>query len=550
MVSQLNAAHNSRRPLQLPGRIVAIALLYVLVARAGLQLDAVSGFATLVWPPTGLALAAVLLCGYEVWPGVLIGAVVANVLTGAPIVVALGIGVGNTLEVLIGAYALWGIPGFKRSLDRVVDAIGLVALAGRLATVVAASIGVLSLYLGGIVDHSHFGETWRAWWLGDAIGAVFVAPLILVWTDRSVAMPALRRVIEAAALTIAVLLTSFIIFIVPPTRGQAGFNESYIFFPLLIWAAVRFGQRGAVSMTFLVSVIAVWGTALGRGPFIHSTLHASLFALQTFMGVTAATFLVLGASTAERENAVDDLSTAHEVAANANRAKTEFLAVMSHELRTPLNAIAGYSELLALGLDGPLSEKQSDTIARIRRNQRHLLELIEEVLSFAKIEAGSTEIVPQPVLVNDAFTGLEPLVRPQLEAKRLELTRDPIDQRLAVYADASKLQQILLNIIVNAIKFTPRGGLIRLSGREDADGVTMSVADTGIGVPSENLSQIFEPFFQVDSGRTRVYSGVGLGLAIARDLAHAMDGEIAFESVFGQGSVVSVTLPRALVGRA
>jgi signal transduction histidine kinase len=117
-----------------------------------------------------------------------------------------------------------------------------------------------------------------------------------------------------------------------------------------------------------------------------------------------------------------------------------------------------------------------------------------------------------------------------------------------VYADEGKLQQILLNIVANAIKFTPRGGLIRLSGWEDVDSVTMSVADTGIGVPDEKLARIFEPFFQVDSGRTRAYSGVGLGLAIARDLAHAMGGEITFESVSGQGSVVSVTLPRAMEG--
>ncbi|MGH7652835.1 MAG: MASE1 domain-containing protein [Gemmatimonadaceae bacterium] len=545
MVSPRTPTQGTKATFRLAARIFGIALLYVLAARAGLQLDAVSGFATLVWPPTGLALAAVLLSGYEIWPGVLIGAVVANVLTGAPIAVALGIGVGNTLEALSGAYALKRIPGFKRSLNRVTDAIALIVLAGGLSTLLSASIGVLSLYLGGIVDRSHFGETWRAWWLGDAIGAVFVAPLILVWAMRSFAMPPLRRTVEVTALTAAVLVTSFLVFVAPATTVHVAFNESYVFFPLLIWAAVRFGPRGAVSMTFLVSIIAVWGTALGHGPFLHSTLHGSLFALQTFMGVTAATFLVLGASTAERNKAVDDLSTAHEVAANANRAKAEFLAVMSHELRTPLNAIAGYSELLALGLDGPLSEKQSDTIGRIRRNQKHLLGLIEEVLSFAKIEAGSTEVIPQPVLVNDAFTGLEPLVRPQLEAKRLELTSDPIDERLAVYADEAKLQQILLNIVANAIKFTPRGGLIRLSGREDLDSVTISVADTGIGVPGEKLARIFEPFFQVDSGRTREYSGVGLGLAIARDLAHAMDGEITFESVFGQGSVVSVTLPRA-----
>ncbi|HUR00608.1 MAG TPA: MASE1 domain-containing protein [Gemmatimonadaceae bacterium] len=526
-------------------RIAAIAILYVLAARAGLQLDAISGFATLVWPPTGIALAALLLGGYGLWPGVFLGAVIANVLTGAPLLVAGGIGLGNTLEALFGAYALTSIPGFRCSLDRVPDAIGLI-LQSALSPVIAASIGVTSLYLGGIVGRGAIGETWRAWWLGDAIGAVLVAPVILVWATKLVGIPPARRFVEAIALTLAVLVASLLIFFLPATRNGAPFNQAYVFYPLLMWAAVRFAQHGSVALTFLVSVIAIWGTAMGHGPFNAPTLHGGLFALQTFMGVTAATFLVLGASTAERDQAVEDISAAHEVAADANRAKAEFLAVMSHELRTPLNAIAGYSELLSLGIAGPLSEKQADAVTRIRSNQRHLLGLIDQVLSFARVEAGHTQIVSERVPVVEAFDGLDPLIRPQVLEKRLALTRDPIEEDLSVQADPGKLRQILLNAIVNAIKFTPANGEIRLGARRAGNDVVMTIADTGIGVEPDKVARIFEPFFQVDSKTTREYAGVGLGLTIARDLARAMNGDIGFESEVGKGSVVSVTLPVAV----
>ena len=533
------------RHLKQTVRIVAIAALYVLAARAGLQLDAISGFATLVWPPTGIALAALLLGGYRLWPGIFIGAAIANVLTGAPILVAIGIGVGNSLEAVLGAYALTRIPGFRPSLGRVRDVIGFILVAGALAPPIAATIGVTTLHLGGLVTRAAIGDTWRAWWLGDSIGAVLVAPVILVWATKPVGIPPTRRLMEVWALTLAVVVAGLLLFVLPATRNAAPFNQAYVFYPLLMWAAVRFAQHGSVSMTFIVSAIAIWGTALGHGPFTAATLHQSLFGLQTFMGVTAATFLVLGASTADRDQAVEDISGAHEVAANANRAKANFLAVMSHELRTPLNAIAGYSELLALGIDGILSPKQSDAVARIRRNQQHLLELIDEVLSFAKIEAGRNRLVSERVLVAEAFDNLDPLVQPQLLQKGLRLDRGPMEDGLSVQGDPAKLRQILLNVVVNAIKFTPAGGQIRLLATRTGHDVVLAVVDTGIGVPPDKVAHIFDPFFQVDSKTTREYSGVGLGLTIARDLARAMNGDIAFESEVGKGSVVSIMLPSA-----
>jgi signal transduction histidine kinase len=527
--------------VQVAGKIGLIAALYIIAARAGLQLDTISGFAALVWPPTGIALASLILGGYRLWPGVLIGAVVANLLTGAPILVAAGIGVGNTLEALLGAYALVRIVRFRREIDRVRDAVGLIVFSALLSTVVSATIGVATLHLAGISPREQVVEAWRAWWLGDAIGALVVAPPILVWASRP-QFPSGKRLVEAIALTAGLIVASVLVFRQRPTSVSGPLTRAYELFPLLIWAAIRFGQCGSVTTSFIVSGVAMWGTVMGRGPFVQSTLHTSLFALQAFMGVTAATFLILGASMSERERVTRELRIAHSVAAAANLAKAEFLAVMSHELRTPLNAIAGYAELLSLGVSGTLNAQQTDAVARIQRNEKHLLGLIDEVLSFARVEAGASVMNARQLSVCDELDALEPLVRPELVKKNLQLERVPCDPDLKVWADALKLRQILLNIVGNAVKFTPAGGSIQLAAARHGDRVAVTVADTGIGVPPDKLTQIFEPFFQVDSGTTREYAGVGLGLAIARDLSRAMGGEIYFESTVGRGSVVSVVL--------
>ena len=231
----------------------------------------------------------------------------------------------------------------------------------------------------------------------------------------------------------------------------------------------------------------------------------------------------------------------------ANRVKMEFLAMMSHELRTPLNAIAGYAELLEMGLRGPLNAAQLADVQSIHRNERHLLSLIDEVLTFAKIDAGRIRFEPEDVRVNLALASMGDLIAPQMEQKHLDYRLDPCDQSLTVFADLEKLQQILLNLLSNAVKFTPDRGSITVSaacGADRDDLVAIRVRDTGIGIPAEQLDAIFEPFVQVDRGHTRTAQGTGLGLAISRDLARAMGGDLAVFSEEGRGAEFVLTLPR------
>jgi PAS domain S-box-containing protein len=242
-----------------------------------------------------------------------------------------------------------------------------------------------------------------------------------------------------------------------------------------------------------------------------------------------------------------DAEEAQRVAEAANRAKSEFLAAMSHELRTPLNAIAGYAQLMLEGISGPVSEKQRDYLNRVRQNQRVLLSLINDVLNFAKLEAGRLEIKMEPVAVAEILASLEPLVAPQLQAKGLTYERGSFDTDVFALGDYERVRQILINLLTNAIKFTPAGGRITSGAAACDSGVQIWVRDTGRGISADKLESIFEPFVQVDRQKTssEESQGIGLGLAISRDLARAMNGDLTAESTMGKGSTFTLSLRRA-----
>ncbi|MGH7720338.1 MAG: ATP-binding protein, partial [Gemmatimonadaceae bacterium] len=243
------------------------------------------------------------------------------------------------------------------------------------------------------------------------------------------------------------------------------------------------------------------------------------------------------------QEAMTEAEQAREEADRANRAKGDFLAVMSHELRTPLNAIGGYAQLLELGVHGPVTETQRDALARIARSQGHLLRLINDVLNFAKIDAGQMQYEITDVAVDEVLAGLEAMVAPQVRAKRLRFTYVTCDQPLIARADREKLPQIVLNLVTNAIKFTPDGGEVIVECDLAGDRVRVRVRDTGVGIPAERLPVIFDPFVQVHRALHRPNEGVGLGLAISRDLARGMGGDLTVESAVEEGSVFTLTLP-------
>jgi signal transduction histidine kinase len=236
-----------------------------------------------------------------------------------------------------------------------------------------------------------------------------------------------------------------------------------------------------------------------------------------------------------------------EAAAAANRAKSEFLASISHELRTPLNAILGYTQLLSDGITGPVSDSQHRQLQRVRASAVHLLGLIDEVLSFTRLEAGREQVAIADVDVAVALDDAVTLVRPLAAARELDLDlQSPPTtngEPLRMVTDVLKLRQILINLLSNAVKFTDRGR-VALAARPDGDDVVFTVSDCGIGIRAEHLERVFEPFWQVEQAASRRVGGTGLGLSVSRRLARLLGGDVTVQSVVGEGSTFEVRLPR------
>jgi signal transduction histidine kinase len=247
----------------------------------------------------------------------------------------------------------------------------------------------------------------------------------------------------------------------------------------------------------------------------------------------------------QREEILRREQAARAEAEEANRAKADFLATMSHELRTPLNAIIGYADLLEMGLRGGLTDGQRQDVGRIRRSGQYLLGLINDTLNFARLEAGRVDITIADLPLDAALREMEALIAPQVRARHLRYRYEPCDPALSVRADRERLEQILVNLLGNACKFTEPGGEVSLRCERRVRHVRIMVHDTGRGIAPGKLRTIFEPFVQVDRHLTHEsQQGVGLGLAISRDLARAMGGDLTVESELGVGSTFVLRLPR------
>ena len=249
-----------------------------------------------------------------------------------------------------------------------------------------------------------------------------------------------------------------------------------------------------------------------------------------------------------QERAIDDARRLAEVE-GLSRAKSQFLASMSHELRTPLNAIGGYAELIEMGLGGSVSNQQREYLTRIRNSQQHLLRIINDLLNYSRIEAGKLHYDQEPVTLTSVIETVTGMIEPQTATKGLTLTAPPCPNSIVAIGDRLKIEQIVLNLVSNAVKFTPPGGSVTVSCRDGDDAVSLRVTDTGPGIPTERLDDIFEPFVQLGRSLSSGHEGAGLGLAISRDLARAMGGDVTVESVSGKGATFTLRLPRAAQAR-
>jgi signal transduction histidine kinase len=541
---------NFRRGISYAGGLVAIGVIYFALAKGGLALASIHPSATPIWPPTGVALAAVLLWGYRAWPAIFTAAVIANATTAGSVATAIAIATGNSLEAVVGAYLInrWSSGCNTFSTPNSVAKFALICFV--IATPISASIGLTSLATAGYIERTNFANAWVTWWLGDVTGALVIAPVIVLWASSHYHAFNRNEYLE----TIGVLATAAAIGLIAfsplieqtPSRDPLGF---LVILPML-WAALRRGPRDTATVALVLAGFTIWGTLTGGGPFTTADLNVSFLLVLMFLISITVPSLLLSADVEVRKRGEERLRRAQielerKVAERtqeleiANAAKSRFLAMASHDLRQPLHALG----LFVAQLRTPLrSGERTRTIELVDATRKEMDEMLNSLLDMSRLDAGILipTITQFPIarLLQKIETTFDQATRET--GLRLRVRRSDAWVR----SDAMLLERILLNLVSNAVRYTLRGGII-VGCRRRGQMLRIEVWDSGPGIPEDQKQNIFGEFFQLAARDRNRYGSMGLGLAIVDRLRLLLNHPIDLASTVGRGSRFAILVPMA-----
>jgi len=510
---------------------VAVFVAYVATARLGLTFDALAGVATTVWPPAGIALAALILRGPRLWPAITLAALTVNLMTGIPVWGAAIIAAGNTLEAVVGA-ALLRRFSFDPRLGRLGDVLLLVGWAALGSTLISATFGTVAAALASLHRNESYPVFWAVWWIGDAMGDLLIAPLICVWASSIRLSRRPLRWLEALLLTAALALVSMAVFRrTPDLRAIELIRGTYVIVPLLIWAALRFEQRGTTAALILVAVIAVTATSTPGSYFAARTPHERLLMTDCYMAITAVSMLTLAAALAERRAAIG--------------VRDEFISIASHELKTPLTALklrlsaAIRTQQRPPPRDSEAEEKLGRALGAAGTTTDRIVSLVDDLLDASRLTAGRLALHLESVALGDVVREVTARLREQATevGSRIEIA---IPEPIVGRWDRIRIEQIVTNLLSNAIKYGA-GQPIHLSAHVTNGRARLDVKDAGAGISRSDQSRIFQAFERVTTAN-RV-GGLGLGLYIGRQIAAAHGGTLSVDSKPGHGSTFTLDLP-------
>lgn len=561
--------------------LLVVAIAYAGSAKAGFYLAFANQQVTAVWPPTGIALAALVLGGTSFWPAIFLGAFSVNALSNEPLLTAVGIAIGNTVGPILGATLLQRVSGFDTGLGRLSNVWSLAILGCAAAMVVTATNGVINLALAGIISWQDASSVWWVWWLGDTMGALLVAPVILTWFAQGVPRFKSARSAELLVSVCAAALVAALVF-------SNDLPLAYPVFPFVMWIALRFEQRDAATAVLLISMIAVWQTVDGQGPFSNGSQDWRLSMLVSFMAVLSITVLSIGALASERRRSEHQLRDANnqlearvlertESLAHANATLVEtnaqlahrttelarkneeveaFVYIVSHDLRAPLVNLQGFSRELKLSL-GDLETtigKQSldpealhsiqsvlrtgvgTALRYIENNVSKFERLIDALLFLSR--TGQQQYKFERLDVQTLVGSTVDSLRQTIESKDAEVR---IGRLPEARGDVTAIEQVFSNLIGNALKYLRPDccGLITVAGKTEGNFVHFSVADNGAGIPEQAKPRLFQIFQRF---HPELASGDGIGLAAVKRIVERHGGTVWVESENEAGSTFHFTL--------
>jgi signal transduction histidine kinase len=525
------------------------AVVYFVAGKLSLKLAFLHASASPVWPPAGIALAALLLFGIRLWPAIFIGAFLVNLTTAGNIFTSLGIATGNTLEAVIGAWLIQrfasGLSVFERAYD-----VFRFALAAALSALVSPTVGLTGLALAGFAAWANYPDIWLTWWLGDLGGVVMFAPLLVLWLAQPLRRLNPARDVEVAILLLLLTLLSEVVFGGWFSISTLNYPIAFLLGPIIVWTSFRLSARETATGLFVLSAIAIWGTLQRYGPFVRADPNQSLLILQSFNILTTITAIALAAGMAERRRAEAAIEEQRTTVEAANRTKDNFLAMLSHELRTPLTPVLAALDAFRTGPQ-PAADVDA-TLAMMRRNIELESQLIDDLLDLTRITKDKLHLEFEPVDAHQAIRNVLEMCASEAHAKKLRVQLDFRATDFRVMADPAKFQQIIWNLFKNAIKFTGENGAITISSENHLPHIlTLAVGDTGIGIEPEIMERIFNPFEQGERSFQRRFGGLGLGLTISKSLAQAHGASLIGKSEgTGRGATFLLTMKTAELDEA
>jgi signal transduction histidine kinase len=566
-------AHGARAAASYAVELAAITAGYFLLARLGLALASLHPSASPIWPPTGFALAVVLLRGYRVAPAILVGAFLANVAIGSAATAAAtaaAIAAGNTLEALVGAALVNRWSQGRDTFATPLDVAKFALICAAVATPLSATIGVGTLCLAGSATWVSFAPIWVTWWLGDLTGALVLTPVIVLWAAGCPHFSSREAVAESGAILVATGLLGLIAF--SPLMAQTPVRDPLGFLAIvpLLWAALRRGQRETATVALILAGFAIWGTLARGGPFARPNLNDSFLLLLMFLISISVPSLALSATIATRRRTEEHLGAAlhterreaqaaleltREQLAQAQKLEAlgQLTGGIAHDFNNLLMIVGGHEQILRRRLK-PTEPRIIQALEAIRTAAKRGETLTRQLLTFARRQS----LNPMVVELRERAEGIRQMLSSSLRGN-IALVYDLPDDVWRVEIDIGEFELAMVNIAINARDAMPDGGTLTLRARNvtlsrgtnasrdatadqlEGDFVELALTDTGIGIAQEHIAKVFEPFFTTKA----IGKGTGLGLSQVHGFAHQSGGTVTAASAPGRGSTITLYLPRA-----